>query len=138
MAEAVILAGLPGAGKSTYFETHLAATHARVSGDLHGSRALQERLVQAHIARGESFAVDNTNLDRASRQPFIELARAAGYRVVCFYLEVPLKTAIARNKTRPADKQVPVPAIAKFAKKLQPPVEEEGFDEIRVIRAEPS
>lgn len=91
-------------------------------------------LLDACIRDGRSFAVDNTNVTRAARSPFIRRAKEAGYRVIGCYFDVPVRTAIWRNSHR-ADKQpIPVPGILRSAKNLEPPAEDEGFDEIRVIR----
>lgn len=134
MAEAVILVGLPGGGKTTYYRTHYAGTHAIVSGDVHGSPAKQLDLMLQYIRAGLSFVVDNTNVTRSVRAAHIRRAKAAGYRVICCYFETPTRTAIARNKSRADKKAIPVPAILKAAKLLEPPGMEEGFDEILVIR----
>jgi len=45
-----------------------------------------------------------------------------------------VRTAIGRNNHRQDKKAIPVPAILRAAKQFQSPTEEEGFDEIRVIR----
>jgi predicted kinase len=133
MAEAVIFVGLPGAGKSTHYQEHFAATHRLVSGDVHGTPAKQAAVLAAALREGASFVVDNTNVTRAARAPHIQRARQAGYRVLCCYFETPMRTAIARNKGRGDKKPIPVPAILRAAKMLEPPAMDEGFDEIRVI-----
>jgi len=135
MAEAVILVGLPGAGKTTYYQTHLAKTHTLVSGDVQGTIKNQMSVLDACIQNAISFAVDNTNVTSASRASFIRRAEDAGYRVVCYFFDTPVRTAIGRNNHRKDKKPIPVPAILKSAKHLQPPAVEEGFDEVVVIRA---
>jgi predicted kinase len=135
MAEAIILVGLPGAGKTTYYQTHFARTHTLVSGDVQGSIKSQISVLDACIQHALSFAVDNTNVTRASRASFIRHAQDAGYRVVCYFFDTPVRTAIGRNNHRKDKKPIPVPAILKSAKHLQLPAVEEGFDEVVVIRA---
>jgi len=137
MAEAVILVGLPGAGKTTYYQTHFAKTHTLVSGDVQGSTKNQMSVLDACIQNALSFAVDNTNVTRAARAPLIRRAQNAGYRVVCYFFDTPVRSAIGRNNHREDKKPIPVPAILKSAKHLQPPAIEEGFDELIVIRATP-
>jgi len=135
MAEAIILVGLPGAGKTTYYQTHFDRTHTLVSGDVQGSIKSQMSVLDACIQNALSFAVDNTNVTRASRASFIRRAQDAGYRVVCYFFDTPVRTAIGRNNHRKDKKPIPVPAILKSAKQLQPPAIEEGFDELVVIPA---
>ena len=116
MAETVILVGLQGSGKSTYFQAHLAATHVLVSGDVQGSIQKQMETVRNCLNQQRSFAVDNTNLTRTARAPFIDLAKQAGYRVSARYFEVPVRVAIGRNNYRRDKKPIPVPAILRAAK----------------------
>ena len=133
MAEAVILVGVQGAGKTTYYKANLAATHAHVSRDVQGSARMEAAVLSDCLARGLSFAVDNTNVTRAARRPYVHRAKQAGYRVVCCFFNTPTRTAIGRNNYRQDKPKIPAPAILRAAKQLEPPVMEEGFDEIRVI-----
>jgi predicted kinase len=82
---------------------------------------------------GRSFVVDNTNATRAARAAYIREAKAAGFTVLCCYFDVPVRTAIGRNNHRKDKKAIPVPAILRMAKQLEPPSVDEGFDAIRVI-----
>ncbi|MCU1336523.1 MAG: hypothetical protein JWO19_2104 [Bryobacterales bacterium] len=133
----MILVGLQGAGKTTFYRTNLLDTHILVSGDVQGSPQRQAAVLRECIEAGRSFAVDNTNLTRAARSAYIRPAKEAGYRVVCCYLETTVRTAIGRNNHRKDKKAIPVPAILRGAKTLQPPSIDEGFDEIRVIHPDP-
>jgi predicted kinase len=126
---AVILIGVPAAGKTTFFRERFAGTHVRVSLDDTGSRAREWKLVAGCLAAGRPFVVDNTNVLAAQRAVYLRAARAAGYRVTGYYFPVERKTAIARNARREAGK-VPVPAILRALKRLEPPALEEGFDEL--------
>lgn len=132
MAEAIIFIGLQGAGKTTYYKSVLAPTHALLSLDVQKTKALG-MLLDACIAEGRSFAVDNTNATRAARAPYIRKAREAGYRVIACYFDVPTRTAIGRNNHRTDKRPIPVAAILKTAKQMETPTEAEGFDEIRVL-----
>jgi predicted kinase len=135
--ELIILIGLPGAGKSTYFRAHFASTHAHVSKDLMPNARRrddrQERDIEAALAAGKSVVVDNTNPSREVRAPLIALGRRHGARIVAVYFETDVRTAIMRNRQREGRARVPDVAIFATRKKLVPPTLEEGFDEVRVI-----
>jgi len=90
-------------------------------------------LLDKCIAEGRSFAVDNTNATRSARAPYIRKAREAGYHVTACYFDVPTRTAIGRNNHRTDKKPIPVPAMLRTAKQMEPPTDAEGFDEIRVF-----
>jgi predicted kinase len=130
--EAIILVGLQGAGKTTYYEQHFRETHDHVSRDIQGVR--EREIFRAGLAAKRSVVVDNTNATRALRAPYIRDAKAAGYRLVACYFDVPVRTAIGRNNHRQDKKPIPVPAILKTSKLIEPPDPAEDFDEIVVIR----
>jgi predicted kinase len=133
--QAVILIGIQGAGKSTFYERRLASTHLRISRDIGGTAAREERLLEQCIARKVDFVVDNTNATIASRKRFIEPARAAGYRIVGYYFTTDIKECLARNAARSGKAKVPVPGIYRARKMMQPPSFEEGFDELYEVDA---
>ena len=133
MAETVILVGLQGSGKTTYFNSHFAATHEHVSRDVQRSAEGEAQLIRECIRLGRSYVVDNTNITRAVRAPYIQQARAAGFRVISYFFATPVRTSIGRNNHRKDKKAIPVPAILRSAKQLQPPAIEEGFDEVITI-----
>jgi predicted kinase len=136
MPEAVILIGLQGAGKTTYYNQNFAQTHIHISKDVQKNPARENALFSDCLRNGQSVVVDDTNLSRASRSGFVVAAKAAGYRVIACYFDVSVRTAIGRNNHRSDKKPVPVPALLRFAKLLEPPACEEGFDEVRIIGAE--
>ncbi len=133
MAEAVILIGLQGAGKTTYFAKHLSSTHAHVSRDVQRTADLESALIRECLQSGRSFVVDNTNATRAARAPYIQQAKAAGFQIRSYFFDTPVRTAIGRNNHRKDKKPIPVPAILRAAKTLQPPTLDEGFDDIQTI-----
>lgn len=133
MAQAVIFTGLPGSGKTSFFNAHFASTHAHVSRDLLGTAEREAAVMDECIHSGRSFVVDNTNATRAVRAPLIRRAKAAGFSVHAYFFNTPTRTAIGRNNHRKDKRPIPVPAILRMAKHLQPPSVEEGFDDIRTI-----
>jgi predicted kinase len=133
----VVLVGLPGSGKTTFYRAHFANTHEHVSKDLfpHASSrdARQQALVAAALDRGRSVVVDNTNPRVSDRRVLIDLARTRGARTVAYVFQVPVATAIARNEARQGRARVPKVAIFTVAKRLEPVTYAEGFDEIFTV-----
>ncbi len=136
MAEAIIFVGLQGSGKTTYFKNHFAASHEHISRDIQQTAEREAAFTRECIRLGRSFVLDNTNASRAVRAPYIREAKAAGFAVLCYFFDTPVRTAIGRNNHRKDKKPIPVPAILRTAKRLEPPSLEEGMDEIRTITPE--
>ena len=121
MIECVILVGLPGAGKTSLYRQRFEATHTRIE---------DRRRLDAALASGASVVVDSTNPCRADRAPLVATARARGARVVGYYVDVTTRAAVARNAVRTGKDKVPNVAIFTVAKRLEPPTQDEGFDEL--------
>jgi predicted kinase len=138
MAEAIIFVGLQGAGKTSYFNQHFSATHEHISRDVQKTLGRELALMRDCLSAGRSFVVDDTNATRASRAPFVREAKAAGFKLVVYYFDTPVRTAIGRNNHRKDKKPIPVPAILRAAKTLQPPATEEGFDRVHFVKPEKS
>lgn len=136
MAEAVIFTGLQGSGKTTYFFKHFASTHEHVSRDIQATAEREAALMRECLESGRSFVLDNTNATRHVRAAYIQRAKQAGFRVVSYFFDVPVRTAIGRNNHRTDKKPIPVPAILRTAKLLEPPSLDEGIDDIRIVAAD--
>jgi predicted kinase len=140
MAELVILIGLPGAGKTTFYHRHLAATHLHVSGDLlrnrRDRRARQLAAIDQALAAGQSVTVDNVNATAADRGALIAVARRRGAAVVGYLFDVAPDECLRRNRGRQPPARVPAVAIFAARKRWQEPGPEEGFDRLHRIRAE--
>ena len=128
--EAVIFCGIQAAGKTTFYDQRLAATHARISLDLLRTRAREKQLLDECLRSGRSFVIDNTSVKRADRAPYIAAARAKGYRVVGYYFATEPRAALARNRLRSGKAAVPAPALFAAQKRLEVPTLDEGFDEL--------
>jgi predicted kinase len=133
--EAVILVGVQGAGKSTFYRERFSGTHARVNLDELKTLGREREFFEECLREKWSFVVDNTNMKAADRARYIAAARAEGYRVVGYFLEASLKDAMRRNNLRTGKAKVPVPAIAGALKRLEPMRKEEGFDQIFVVKS---
>jgi len=132
--EGVIFVGVQGAGKTTFYTQRFADTHVRISLDMLRTRHREQLLLTACLAAKQSFVVDNTNPLPADRGRYIELARAARFRVVAYFFDSSLRDAIRRNNQRGGKKKIPVPAVAGTFRKIQRPTFAEGFDEIYVVK----
>jgi predicted kinase len=139
--ECVILIGLPGAGKTTFYQRYFGAPHRHVSKDLwpHARRRdiRQQRLLHDAFSRGESVGVDNTNPTRLDRAQIVSIARAHQVHVIGYFFDVTTREAVARNTERTGSGKVPNVAIFTTAKRLEPPAASEGFDQLFSVRVTP-
>ena len=132
--EAVILVGVQGAGKSTFYRERFFDTHVRINLDMLRTRKREQLLLSACLEAGQSFVVDNTNPQASDRARYIALARAKGFRVIAYFFDVPLRDAMHRNNQRKVRQKIPPVAVAGTHKKLEPPHKSEGFDQIFTVQ----
>lgn len=135
----VIFIGLQGCGKSTFYRLHFSSTGATyVSKDQWPNakkrEARQRRIIHDSLSQGLSVVVDNTNPSPAERLPLLAIGQEYGARLVGYFFEIPLETALARNAQRKARARVPDVAIYATHKRLTPPSPDEGFHEIYHVR----
>ncbi len=127
----VVLSGLQGAGKSTFFGARFAATHAHVSQDrfpnARDPAARRRRLVEEAARGGRSAVVDDTNVSRERRAELVALARALGMRPVLYWFPPDVRGSLARNAGRTGRARVPQVAIFSARKRLVAPEPTEGF-----------
>jgi predicted kinase len=128
--EAVVLCGVQGSGKTTLYVERFVETHVRVSLDVVRTRAREEAFVRLCLDRRQRFVVDNTNATPAERARYVQPARAAGFRVVGYLVEVDAADALARNARRVGRERVPDSGVVGTSRRLQRPTLEEGFDEL--------
>jgi predicted kinase len=137
VAECVILIGMPGAGKTTFFHERFAATHDHVSKDAMRSNRRperrQEQLLAAALSAGRSVVVDSTNPDVAARARLIAAARQHHADVAGYYFPTDARDALRRNRARAGRARVPDVAIFTTRKRLQLPSYAEGFDRLFVV-----
>ena len=133
----VVLVGIPGSGKSTFYRAVLAATCVLVSKDtmrnVREREARQRRLLDEALRIGASVVVHNTNLTRTVRAPLVELARAHGAASRVYYFPPDLEAALVRNAARTGPAVVPEGIVRQMHRLLEPPDPDEGFDEVLVV-----
>jgi predicted kinase len=112
--EAVVLCGVQGAGKTTFYRQRYGDTHVHVSLDELRTRGREWAVVEECLAARRSFVVDNTNPQPHDRTRYVEPARAAGFRVVACFVD-------ARGQGMPA---------ARTQQRFVAPQHDEGFDEV--------
>lgn len=108
---AVILCGLPGAGKSTFASNLIASSNqqwVRINQDTidRGRRGTREQCVHAtreHLQAGRHVIIDRTNLDSQQRKVFIDVAKECGLspaHILCVFFDFPQKLCGARAAGR--------------------------------------
>jgi predicted kinase len=131
--EAVIIVGIQGSGKSTFYKKYFYDTHVRINLDMLKTRNREKIILDACINAKQSFVVDNTNPTILDRKKYITPAKDNSFKIKGYYLKVDVNDAIKRNEQREAKKRVPIVAIKSTLNKLQPPTYDEGFDEIYIV-----
>ena len=132
--QAIILIGLQGAGKSTFYKERFFTSHMRINLDLLKTRRREQRLFQMCIETRTPFVVDNTNPTRANREVYIRAAKEARFRIIGYYFQSRVEDCLNRNKQRPASQQVPLPGILGTAGRMELPNRDEGFDALFYVR----
>jgi predicted kinase len=140
--EVVILVGLQGSGKSTFYRTFYQSTHVLVSKDrLRNNRNPQRRqiqLIDEALKEGRSVVVDNTNPREEDRAPIIVMARTHGAEVVGFWFESDLQSCLERNAARAGRERVPDKALYITSRRLRKPALSEGIDRLCGVRLGPA
>ena len=141
----VLAIGMPGSGKTTWFGrrgiTPLSSDLLRniLFDDVEEQRyqglvfsTLRSLLRARLIAKMPMNYVDATNLSIHERRQWIKMAKSFGYEVQAVFFDVPLEVCLERNRQR--DRSVSEDIMHRMAEKLKPPVFEEGFEKITVVR----
>lgn len=134
--EMVLFIGIPASGKSSFYKERFFLTHVRINRDMVKTRRREELLIRACLEGKTKFVVENTNLTRPVRAPYIALAKKTGFRVVGYFFDLPAPEAVNRNKLRSEAERVPAVAIWAARKRLERPAMDEGFDELYTVNTD--
>jgi predicted kinase len=142
----IVLIGLPGSGKSTWAEkqgyTVISSDEMRrvlvddpADQTVHGRVFAAMRYFLRHRLELQRpvTCVDATNITRRDRRGWIKLAELYGCLPEAVFFDVPVEVCLARNTGR--KRVVPEEAIRLMAGRLAPPMLEEGFRAVTVIRS---
>jgi predicted kinase len=135
--EAILFIGIPASGKSTFYKERFFTTHVRINLDMLKTRKREALILQACLAAKQPFAVDNTNVLKTERAPYIEQARAAGFRVVGYYFQSRLQDALDRNRQRTGKAYIPEKGLIARYSQLQVPNLDEGFEQLFYVLIDP-
>lgn len=148
-----LMVGIPYSGKSTYIRNQEALSaltvvdtdsfiekRAKELGTSYGAifdcmigeaTELRDWNVDIAIKKDRSFVVDQTNITKATRAYWIELARKHRYNITAYVFALPSDEGklLARREAR-ADKLIPISVLADMINAFEVPTLEEGFTEI--------
>lgn len=129
--EAVVLSGLPGAGKDRWVSQHLrewpVISLDQIRRDLKVDPEDDQapvvsharELMRGYLRRRERFAWNATNVSRDMRARGIDLCADYGARVRVVYVEVPAPILVAQNRNR--EYSVPTSAIERLLHRWEVP-----------------
>jgi predicted kinase len=135
--EAVILIGIQGSGKSTFYKERFFDTHVRISRDMLRTPRRERLLLEACLEARQPFVVDKMNLTREKRKTYIAQAKAARFRVIGYVLDSNLDGCKKRNAQRPSNRVIPLGGVLAAHRSLEPPSLDEGFDELHTVTIAP-
>lgn len=144
---AIILVGIPGSGKSTFYNQSL-QNYPRVSSDYfiekwaaeeektynevftkYVDKAISElnKQVTDYVNNNVSFVWDQTNIAKAKRQTILRKIPDNYFKVAIEFV-TPLEVCIERNAKR--DRSIPSKIIESMFNNIQPVEMSEGFDTV--------
>lgn len=131
--EMVILVGIPGSGKTTWYKKTVPMyTHISLD-EIDHDRKVEDKMVECELQKGNNIVIDDTNVTRKIRQRHIVSAKKYNATVNVVFFDVRFQKAHQQNSMRKGKKRVPDGALTKFAILLEEPTLDEGINCIKVI-----
>jgi bifunctional polynucleotide phosphatase/kinase len=128
-AEAIVLIGYPGSGKTTLANKLFSDKYTHIDGD---ALKTADRMVRvaAKVPVGMSVIFDATNGDVARRAVYLAWAKTSGLPARAIWVDVTIDAAMEAAKRRETEGGPHIPRIAfyTFRKRFQEPTVEEGFE----------
>ena len=141
----IVLVGLPGSGKSKWAAEQDAgvlssdAVRELLTGDAEDQSANRlvfptlRNLLATRVKAGmEVTILDATSLTPKERRSWVRTAESLGCEAEAVFFDTPLELCKSRNAAR--SRVVPEDVMDRFAARLVPPSEAEGFTRVTVIR----
>lgn len=151
MAKLIMLIGIPGSGKTTYSKGLSEEYNANViSSDVVRQTyvGIDEkevfptvyRLCIEELKNNRNVILDATHITpKVRKRSFDSLDRyEVEYEKVAVYVDTPVEVCIKRVEIRnknPKELFLPLEVIESYGKNIIPPSQEEGFNEIRIIKS---
>ena len=154
MPKCTILVGVPGSGKSTWYDKNKTATTAVIGTDntidflasLYGftyneifSEAIRfaDKVMVKQLLwnaeRGNDIVIDRTNMSAKARKQFIDKLKKYGYTFECVVFPVPEPEEWKRRLDSRPGKTIPQEAIDRMVDSYICPTAAEGFEKITFI-----
>jgi predicted kinase len=141
--EVTLLSGLPGAGKSHWLREHpslpvvslddlRAELRLRPTDDQGPVLERARERVREHLRRGESFALNGTNLSRDTRRKWIDLFALYNPRVRIVYVDASRERLFRQNRSR--EEAVPEAVIERMLRLWDVPDRTEAHQVEWVVR----
>jgi predicted kinase len=134
--ELIILIGIPGSGKTSFYRKNYFNTHMRISLDLFNTRNKEKRFMDLAFSLQQRMVLDNTNVTKVERAGYIQRAKAKNFAVIGYYFESDLSVCLERNENRPVKEKIKRVGVIAKCKALELPAYEEGFDRLYYVRLE--
>ena len=144
MVQLIMTIGLPASGKTDWAHRQdgfvvLSSDDIRTEfGDVNDQKnnvkvfqVLHDR-VKHHLLNGQSCIFDATNLNCKKRRSFLREIGDIDCEKIAVVFIAPLEILRERNENR--DRKVPGYVFANMIKNFQPPIYEEGWNSIRIIK----
>ena len=130
----IIFTGVQASGKSTFYKQFFYATHLRINLDMLKTRHRENILFEAALASKTKMVIDNTNMTKADRTRYIQLAKDADFTVISYYFETDLNSTLVRNAQREGKANIPEKGVKATFQRFQIPQISEGFDELFKVK----